>query len=145
MGASAKLRAGGTTAEAFPSADDVVAFLRACHVAGVPFKATAGLHHPVRGPYRLTYAPDSPVGTMHGYLNVLVAAEVIAGGGSDADPRRNMIAESAHDLVIAEERIAWAGVEVMRGGGAARAALRGIGSCSFREPVDELAGLGAGQ
>ncbi|MBC7898056.1 MAG: hypothetical protein H7066_21740, partial [Cytophagaceae bacterium] len=109
VGASAKIRAGGTTPEAFPAVDDVVAFLRACHAARVPFKATAGLHHPVRGLYRLTYAPDSPVGTMHGYLNVLVAAEAIANGGTDADAQRVMLAESAHDLVITDDRIAWAG------------------------------------
>jgi hypothetical protein len=141
-GAEAKLRAGGVTADAFPSVDDVVTFLRACFEAGVPFKATAGLHHPVRGSYRLTYAPGSESALMHGYLNVLVAAEVIAGGGSDDDARRVLLAESADDLVVSEERIAWAGVTASREPGVGRQSLRGVGSCSFREPVDELAALG---
>ena len=45
---------------------------------GVPFKATAGLHHPLRAEYRLTYAPDSPRGTMFGFLNVFLAARPAA-------------------------------------------------------------------
>ena len=44
--------------------------------AGVPFKATAGLHHAIRGEYPLTYAKDSPRGEMFGYLNVFIAAAI---------------------------------------------------------------------
>ena len=55
-------------------------FLRACTEAGVPFKATAGLHHPLRAEYRLTYAPDSPRGTMFGFLNVFLAAAFLRPG-----------------------------------------------------------------
>src|SRR5262249_38876805 len=73
-GLRAKIRTGGTPADAFPSPADVARFLSACIAARVPFKATAGLHHPVRGEHALTYAPDSAVGIMHGFLNVFVAA-----------------------------------------------------------------------
>lgn len=140
--AAAKMRTGGVVADAIPSPGDVVAFLRACHAAGVPCKATAGLHHVVRGRYRLTYAPESPVAPMHGYLNVLVASEVIANGGSDREALDVMLAESTSDLGVSEGRISWAGVTIVRDEGPWRVMLRGVGSCSFREPVDELAALG---
>ena len=43
-----------------------------CMAAKVPFKATAGLHHPLKCFKPLTYAADAPQGTMHGFLNVLM-------------------------------------------------------------------------
>jgi hypothetical protein len=58
-GAAAKVRCGGQTV---PTVDELAAFIRACREAGVPFKATAGLHHPVRR------------GGEHGFLNLLAAA-----------------------------------------------------------------------
>ena len=41
----AKFRTGGTTANAFPSEEDLAYFILASFNAGVPFKLTAGLHH----------------------------------------------------------------------------------------------------
>ena len=43
---SAKLRTGGVVPEAFPKSLDIIRFVRTCAAANVPFKATAGLHHP---------------------------------------------------------------------------------------------------
>lgn len=42
-----KLRCGGVEAAAFPSSEQIAVVLRACLDAGIPFKATAGLHHPL--------------------------------------------------------------------------------------------------
>lgn len=142
-GALAKIRTGGVVAEAFPAAAQVVGFLRGCHDAGVDFKATAGLHHPVRGPYRLTYAPDAPVGTMYGYLNVLLAAAAIRAGGSDADATRLLLAEDPDTLALDGNVVTWAGVHVPVTADV-RTFMRGVGSCSFREPVDELLALPIG-
>src|SRR5581483_6353040 len=64
----AKLRCGGARPEDVPSPDEVAAFLQAVSSEGVPFKATAGLHHPIRG-----YDEDRGFIT-HGFLNLLAAA-----------------------------------------------------------------------
>ena len=47
-GVNAKIRTGGVTPEVFPAAADIVRFMRRCAELHVPFKATAGLHHPLR-------------------------------------------------------------------------------------------------
>ncbi|HMJ97417.1 MAG TPA: hypothetical protein VK486_16325 [Thermoleophilaceae bacterium] len=59
IGGRVKLRCGGTF---FPSIEQVGLVVACCRDAGVPFKATAGLHHPVRR------------GDEHGFLNLLAAA-----------------------------------------------------------------------
>ncbi|MGZ3332067.1 MAG: hypothetical protein ACXU9O_08270, partial [Gemmatimonadaceae bacterium] len=82
-GARAKIRTGGITPEAFPRAERIVDFLAACKREGVAFKATAGLHHAVRGEYRLTYEPGSPKAMMYGYLNLFVAAALLYTGESE--------------------------------------------------------------
>ena len=63
-GRGAKIRTGGVTPDAFPPAADIAHFLASCHTAGVGCKATAGLHHPLRADYRLTYEPGSACGPM---------------------------------------------------------------------------------
>ena len=79
-GARAKIRCGGVTPDLIPPVDRVAEFLRACHRAGVAAKFTAGLHHPVRSVHPLTYEPDAPLAAMHGFLNVFVAAALVASG-----------------------------------------------------------------
>src|SRR5262245_39438675 len=73
-GCFAKLRSGGVKHEAIPSVEEVAAFIRACADRRLAFKATAGLHHPVRSMQPLTYAPDAPRAVMHGFLNVFLAS-----------------------------------------------------------------------
>ncbi|MEJ2367946.1 MAG: hypothetical protein P8Z49_06265 [Acidobacteriota bacterium] len=45
---NAKVRTGGIVPDLYPPAAGLLNFIWACHLSGVPFKATAGLHHPVR-------------------------------------------------------------------------------------------------
>ena len=135
-GWSAKIRMGGVVPGAIPPVDDVVRFMRACRDADVTFKATAGLHHPLRGEYPLTYAAAAPRATMHGYLNVFAAAGLLARGGTD-EQLRGALAGSSASLGIPDDRD-----EADALARAARGTLHGFGSCSFREPLDDLVPLG---
>jgi hypothetical protein len=139
-GVAAKIRTGGTTPDAFPSAASVVRFIRRCLEAGIPFKATAGLHHPLRAEYPLTYEPAAPRGVMFGFVNVFVAAALLRNGVSDAEAERILSEGDRGKFEITSEVIRWEGhllhsdeLRRVRDGFAIS-----FGSCSFREPVDEL-------
>lgn len=139
-GAAAKVRTGGVTADAFPEPAFVLRFLRACHRAGVRFKATAGLHHAIRGEYRLTYAPGSPTGQMYGFLNVMLAAAFVWAGRDDAVVLGVLVEQSPEAFEFSDDGVTWRGERLTRAGiDSARADfLAGFGSCSFSEPLAEL-------
>lgn len=143
-GARAKVRTGGVTREAFPTPAELLRFLRACARAGVAFKATAGLHHPLRGDYRLTYAPDSPIGTMFGFLNVFLATAFLRQGMGDDDVARLLEEESIGTFHFSADAIGWRGyrlgLEAIHA--ARREGIVSFGSCSFTEPVADLTVLG---
>jgi hypothetical protein len=137
-GQRAKIRTGGITADAFPAIGDIAAFLRACREKGVAFKATAGLHHPLRCVKPLTYEPNAPTGTMHGFVNVFLAAALLEhaeGILAETDPRA---------FTFEDERASWRGhavtteeLRTMRSEFATS-----FGSCSFEEPIHDLKELG---
>ncbi len=142
-GGRAKLRTGGLTSEAIPSIETVAGFLRACAAQRVPFKATAGLHHSVRGLHLL--APDGAArATMHGFINLLLAA-ALAWFGADAQAVQRTLAEEkatafhADDDVIRwhEHTMTADQLELVR-----RDFAISFGSCSFAEPVDDLRAMG---
>jgi hypothetical protein len=149
-GSFAKARTGGVVEQAIPSVDDLARFLVACRAIGVPFKATAGLHHAVRGSYPLTYEADSPRATMFGFLNLLAASLLVAPGA--ADPNGELL-EDLHALLgetdagafrFSRRGLAWRGYEwsLREVGQVRRGFFLSFGSCSFDEPVGELRGLG---
>jgi hypothetical protein len=142
-GVHAKIRTGGVTADAFPSAPDVVRFMRCCIDADVAFKATAGLHHPLRAEYRLTYASDAPRGTMYGYLNVFLAAAFLAHGMSEDEARLVLEERDAAAFAWSDRDVAWRGRRLSADALAStrQRVATSFGSCSFREPVDDLRGL----
>jgi hypothetical protein len=142
-GFSAKIRTGGVVADAFPTAQYVARFIRACLSAHVPFKATAGLHHPLRAEYRLTYEPGAPRGLMFGYLNVFLAAALIANGLSDADAVRLLEERDPSAFDLTPVTVGWRG-HVLTADEVTRVREHvavSFGSCSYREPVDELRAL----
>lgn len=136
-GLRAKLRTGGVTPEAFPEVERLAEFIRACREKGVAFKATAGLHHPLRCVKPLTYEPDAPIGTMHGFLNVFLAA---AFEGFEEEVLREI---SASAFSFDDAGASWRGRRVSLDGlRAMRELATSFGSCSFEEPIDDLISLG---
>ena len=140
-GGRAKIRSGGITADAFPTSAEVARFIAAAVRAEVPFKATAGLHHPLRGDYRLTYEPDSPSGTMHGFLNVFLASAWAKSGTMGLDTLEALLEETeAGAFSWSAGAVHWRDHELDTAAlAAARAGFAtSYGSCSFQEPVSDL-------
>ena len=142
-GLRAKLRTGGITHDAFPAPAAVLRFLAACAAQGVPFKATAGLHHPLRGEYPLTYAPDAPRGTMYGFLNIFLTAALLRAGASPEAVAPLLEERDSRAIEMTDDAIVWRGHRLSRAAlAAARDTFAGsFGSCSFEEPVHDLATL----
>jgi hypothetical protein len=142
-GARAKVRTGGVTMDAFPSPLELARFIRTCTDRSVAFKATAGLHHPLRGSYRLTYEPHSAAGEMYGFLNVFLAA-AFAKQGLRLDELEQLLLESERSAFRFDDsgvswrarRLSLEDVSDLRTRVAAA-----FGSCSFEEPVSELRAL----
>jgi hypothetical protein len=143
-GAGAKARTGGLVPEAVPDPAEVARFIAACAAAGVPWKATAGLHHPVRGERALTYDPAGPRALMHGFLNVFAAAAFAEAGASLPDVEAVLREEDASALRLDGDGLAWRRLRVPADGVAAtrRGFATSFGSCSFAEPVAGLRSLG---
>src|SRR5579862_4703622 len=108
FGALAKIRMGGATAESFPDATTVARFLIACADAQMAFKATAGLHHALRGDYQLNEdADDSASVVMHGFMNVFLAAALAWLGKEEDAIVATLEEESAMVFRVSEENIRW--------------------------------------
>lgn len=127
----AKLRLGGVRAELYPDEQELAAAVVATARAGLPFKATAGLHHAVRN-------TDPETGfEQHGFLNVLAAVEAALAGANEpavvailADRDAENIASMVQALGARTDRV--------------REQFRSFGTCSIDEPVEELTALGLG-
>lgn len=136
-GFRAKIRTGGITEEAFPTPESVAAFIRACKAEGVAFKATAGLHHPLRCVRPLTYEPNAAVGTMHGFLNVFLAAAMVEDAEAilrETDPKAFTFDDDG--VTWRERRVTTGELKKMR------EFATSFGSCSFEEPINDLKELG---
>ena len=103
-----------------PTRRELGRFLTVCREAAVPFKATAGLHHPLAEQGR------------HGFLNVLAACAF----------EEDAALEGAVELDQGSLR--WSGrrAEAEELTRVRREQLVAVGSCSFFEPVQELQELG---
>jgi hypothetical protein len=139
-GRRAKLRTGGETADKFPTSEGVIDFLWRCASANVPFKATAGLHHPLRSLHRFTYQPESASGIMHGFLNVLLAAGFLRLGMEPELALQVLNEQSAEAFLFDSDGVTWRDhrLGVRDIALARRDFLVSFGSCSFTEPVNDL-------
>jgi hypothetical protein len=140
----AKIRTGGITTEAFPEPETILRFLICARDAGVSFKATAGLHHPLRGRYPMTYEEDAELGTMTGFLNLfLTAAAVHTDIGTGEEWLALLTEEGADAFSFPKASIRWRDLELPVAAivAARHDFARSYGSCSFEEPIDGLRAL----
>lgn len=136
--AGAKVRTGGLTPDAVPDVNDLARFIAACASANVPFKATAGLHHPLRN-------LDQAVGTkMFGFLNVFTSACLAHADKIDNQSLIELLQdESISSFTYSNDELAWRDnhltteqVTIAR----SKCAVS-FGSCSFDEPRNDLRSL----
>jgi hypothetical protein len=140
-GAAAKVRTGGISVDAFPSVRELCQCILSFAEAQVSFKATAGLHHPLPGHYRLTYEPDSPTAVMHGFLNVAVLAAFVYWQKVRLQEALEVLQESAFSAFqFTHDALTWRNycLEIAEIEEARQKFFRSFGSCSFQEPIDEL-------
>jgi hypothetical protein len=134
----AKVRCGGATAESFPSTEELAAFVQSAVAANVPFKATAGLHHPVR------HADAATGFVMHGFLNIIAATLVARAGDPGPAIEAALEEEDGGAFRFDEDAFAWRDrrFDAAAIAAAREAAFLGYGSCSVDEPVEDLASMG---
>lgn len=122
----AKLRTGGVRADLYPSESELAAAIASAVRHGVPFKATAGLHHAVRN-------TDPATGfEQHGFLNLLVATHAALAGAGPTELTALLAERDGSRLA-----------ELVRAvSPSTRKVFRSFGTCHIGEPVTELADLG---
>ncbi len=123
-GYRAKFRTGGDAADAHPSEEELAAAIYEAARREISFKATAGLHHAIRNTSADTGFEQ------HGYLNILLAAQVAHSGARASDIATIL---AVRDPEILAQHIA--AIETKR-------AFLSFGACSIREPLDDLISLG---
>jgi len=132
-----KLRTGGVTSDAFPTAVQVAQALVVPATHQVPIKFTAGLHHPLR-----QYREDVQT-KMHGFLNVLGAAIMAAEHTWDEKQTAAMLEdENPKSFSFDDEFFAWREwkIDIKRLNGRRKFVIS-FGSCSFDEPREDLRAL----
>ncbi len=151
-GLYAKIRTGGVKPEMIPSVAQVATFINRSVAAGVGLKATAGLHHPIRDEFDLTYEPDSERATMHGFVNVFLAVCFAWEHQLTVEQISEILATpSAERFQFDAAQVVWTdsdgvcrvvGEQTIRDVRESKAVS--FGSCSFVEPVQDLQELGFG-
>lgn len=134
-----KLRTGGLVKSDFPSLQTVVLALIGCRDHRVLFKATAGLHHPVR-----LYSSEVQT-EMHGFLNIFGGGALAYSRSLNPEALLEIVADTnkAH-FSFAGDFFGWKDLrlsaqEIQE---ARQRAVRSFGSCSFREPIFDMQELG---
>jgi len=134
-----KLRCGGLTPEAFPSCARVARVVAACRDHQVALKCTAGLHHPVR------CQASEPEVMMHGFLNVFGAGLLAHALKLEEGELERCVAETEADaFTLRGGSFGWRDhlVDAATTRQLRSRFLCGFGSCSFKEPREDLFNLG---
>lgn len=134
-----KLRTGGVTEDAFPSVEQVAYALNVCFENKIQFKATAGLHHPVR------HFNKSVNTKMHGFLNVFGAGILRHANSLSMSELEDIISdETSSGFIFSDDTFYWNDIpaDIAKTVKARTEFVRSFGSCSFDEPRDDLKKLG---
>jgi hypothetical protein len=134
-----KLRCGGLEASMFPSSEQIATILHSCLDAGVPFKATAGLHHPLP---RFDAALQV---RMHGFVNLFLAGVLVYSRNLPLEHARRLLDDDQADhFSFTNKGASWQKHRVSTAeiASARRDFVRSFGSCSFEEPREDLRALG---
>jgi len=136
-GLGAKIRCGGGEPHAVPPPSEVARFLYSAAGEHVRYKATAGLHHPVR------HIDEASGVAMHGFFNVLAAAFAAQRGASPDVLVRMLEEEDARAFAFDEAAFRWRDwhADVTTIDATRREGLAAYGSCSFNEPIEDLTTL----
>ena len=134
----AKIRCGGVVDSAFPSPDEIAAFIAAATAHDIPYKATAGLHHPIR------HLNVQSGFVMHGFLNVLFAAVFAREGLPQDEVSECLACEDPRQFHLEAHELHWNGrtARAQAIDAARRKGFVSYGSCSFAEPTEDLQTLG---
>lgn len=141
----AKIRTGGITPDLFPASSEVIRFIRTCMAANIPFKATAGLHHPIRCFKPLSYEANAPKGTMHGFLNLFLATGFAREGFKPSVLEEVLEEEFEEVFEFDDNGVYWQKEHFLNIQQLAKLREKGavsFGSCSFDEPIADLQELG---
>jgi len=134
----AKLRCGGLAAGDFPSVETVASFIWEAAMLSLPFKATAGLHQPIR------HFDDEVGAWRHGFVNLLVACAA-CDSGEDIETVTRIVGETDPSAFeFTPMAASWRGL-VIPGSAIRRARRSGLvayGSCDLAEPLGAVASLG---
>jgi hypothetical protein len=130
-----KIRCGGLEAADVPEPEAVAAAIATCRATEVPLKATQGLHHPFRH-------HDPKLDTIvHGFINLFTASALAVVHDLPVTRLTEIVAETdPAAFVIDGDRLGWRDFEASANQIATsrEKLLSSFGSCSFREPRDDL-------
>ncbi|MDA1028736.1 MAG: hypothetical protein O3B41_06755 [Bacteroidetes bacterium] len=134
-----KIRCGGMDPTDFPTVDELACFIHTAIQMRYPFKATAGLHHPIR------HICANQKDLMHGFINVLFATTL----GRVHELKVHEISKILDDqnsdsFVFTPSGIFWKDLSASNTDFIAdrRSLSLSIGSCSLNEPRADLLNLG---
>ena len=133
----AKLRCGGLTADMFPTSEEVTEFITSATDVRMPFKATAGLHRPLRH-----FDHDLDV-WLHGFVNLLFASAAAAAGEDRATVQAIVAETTPGAFAIGPAFATWREITIT-GSAIRRVRTSGFvayGSCDFDEPIEALTEL----
>jgi hypothetical protein len=136
----AKVRTGGTKVEQFPSCAALAGFIQLAVGLHAPFKATAGLHHAIRGAYPIAGEQGGASVVMHGFLNLLIAIALSRAGGSAREVTATLEEQDAKAFSFTTDGAQWHAYKLSNEQltEARRRSIRSWGSCSINEPVEDL-------